>query len=203
MKEGIEEGYKRSGLYSLIISKVKAESLRSMQFFKSGRSDTSSTYASTPYSELDMEALDLILNEEKRYKRKGFGLLFAILMTVGAIWFIPEVGRTLWPSFLALGTHKQLYFWSFNILGIGMILVLNLGMWAIYSVRWTFFERYRIATRAWPWEENPIAWRQTLKRTLRTVVFNVGVITPVLILLEVSLLGISARMDTESFPERT
>lgn len=33
-----------------------------MQNMKSGRSDTSSTYASTAYSELDMEALDMILN---------------------------------------------------------------------------------------------------------------------------------------------
>lgn len=101
----------------------------------------------------------MILNEEKRYKRKGFGLLFAILMTVGAIWFIPEAGRAMWPDLLSLGSREAVYFSSMNLLGISMILVLNLGMWAIYSVKWNFFERYRIGTRAWPWEENPAAWR--------------------------------------------
>lgn len=72
-------------------------------------SDTSSTHASTPHSELDIEALDLILNEEKRYKRKGFGLFFAILMTASALWLLPELGRSLWPSFLALGAPATIY----------------------------------------------------------------------------------------------
>ncbi len=130
-----------------------------MQNFKGGRSDTSSTYASTRYSELDMEALDMILNEEKRYKRKGFGLFFAILMTVGAVWLLPELGRSLWPSMLALGSLESVYFWALNIIGVLMVIILNLGFCAIYSVKLPFFERYRIATRAWPWEENYEAWR--------------------------------------------
>ncbi len=41
-----------------------------------------------------------------------------------------------------------------------------------------------------------------LWRTLRTVILNVGVITPVLIYLEVKVLGVGVRMDEASFPSR-
>lgn len=60
-------------------------------------------------------------------------------MTVGAIWLVPEAGRAFWPDLIGLGSPEAVYFGSIYVLSITMIIVLNLGMWAIYSVRWTFF----------------------------------------------------------------
>ena len=88
------------------------------------------------------------------------------------------------------------------MLGISLVAILNLGMWVIYALRWGFFERYRIATRAWPWDENPEAWREMRAKAFRALFVNIGIITPLLLVAEVSALGVGVRMDVESFPSR-
>ncbi len=170
---------------------------------RSGYDEVSTTSeTSSLLSEEDSDALDLLSNEVKRYKSKGFGIIVAMLTTASAFWILPEIGRSLWPWLISLGSPEWVYFWTINIFGVFMRVILNMGMWAIYSSRIPFFERYKVTSTPWPWEENYEAWRKLLRKTLERVVLNVGVMAPLLILTEVLTLGVGVRMDMESFPSR-
>jgi hypothetical protein len=38
--------------------------------------------------------------EKNRYKRKGYGLIFACLIALGFFWGVPAFGRNYWASIL-------------------------------------------------------------------------------------------------------
>lgn len=74
-------------------------------------------------------------------------------------------------------------------------------MYIIYKLKLEFFERYKILDKPWPWEEDSVKWRQTLKHSIKVILFNHLVVTPVVQFIDIFVLnGLNARIDIESFP---
>ena len=71
---------------------------------------------------------------------------------------------------LTLGWH---YLW---------LIVANIQLYFIYHLEHPFFERYKVNTLQWPWNENREEWNILLKKSLRTVAFNSFVMVPITIL---------------------
>lgn len=99
---------------------------------------------SSTVSSSEIESLkDLIGNEEVRYVRKGYGLIFAILLVVSYFFVLPEM---LFPLYMMLPYKDSFYMYIFGMILIHFIvfIVANLGIYFIYHLEHPFFERYKI-----------------------------------------------------------
>jgi len=156
----------------------------------------SSPHCSTPVND-SLESV--IKNDIVRYKRKGYGLFFACLLTFLYIFYLPELLRLIWPYILKnLGIT---YFFLITVIGIhsGLNAVIHTVMYLIYKAKIPFFERYKINDKPWPWESDPELWKNMLKRTLKFLAISHVIIIPGFALMETQL-GLKQRFDLESFP---
>ncbi|CDW73081.1 sterol desaturase family protein [Stylonychia lemnae] len=144
---------------------------------------TTSTTCSTPPPH---DIYSVLLSEESRYKRKGYGLIFASLIWLSFMLISPIAIQNLWPPFMDLvksqGWEKwQVYYYVSLAWHSLMIIITNLAMWAIYEIQLPFFERYKISTDPWPWVENKGEWMKMLKKSIALVSFNNFVSLPITI----------------------
>jgi len=69
--------------------------------------------------------------------------------------YLPAFGKFLWPHFLALELPVA---WleplSLFVLTLATFLVTNGVYFAVYSLEWQFFERYKVNLNPWPWQQN-------------------------------------------------
>jgi len=142
---------------------------------------------------------DGILDHEKiRYKRKGFGLFFAILFTL--IWFllVPQMSKHIWPY--RIEREGVFFFFSNLIVHEGIFILNHVLMWIIYKLEWSFFENYKTHDVPWPWKENSDKWNKLIKETIILLAFNHIVIIP-LLTIKFYITDISPfRIDYESLP---
>ena len=144
-------------------------------------------------------SLEDILDYEKiRYKRKGYGLVFAVTITI--IWFLvlPKLAYLVWPYKIENeGTFYSLFSY---ILHQSFFIFDNLVMVVIYKAELPFFERYKIHDKAWPWKEDPVAWNKLLKETISLLFFNQVILMPCLFIPWYLTNSSPFRMDYESLP---
>lgn len=143
---------------------------------------------------------DLLENEEIRYVRKGYGLISASLMTIGFFFYLPDV---LFPLYSQLPHQNMMIMYAgmlFLLHSVCMILS-NLMMYIIYKSKLACFERYRISSAPWPWEEDPQGFSIQLRKTFLTLIVNNFLIMPVSAC--VSVLSGTVQYDTslDSFPK--
>lgn len=148
-----------------------------------------SSFASTGTNSEIESFLDLLENEEVRYVRKGYGLLIALVLTSSFFFLLPDFLKPYY-SYLPYDSKLMMYTVGTFILHTVTMVISNIVMYFIYTSRLNFFERYRISSEPWPWEKNPEAFKQQLKKTLRTLALNYFVLVPGVSALPV-LLGIS------------
>jgi methylsterol monooxygenase/4-alpha-methyl-delta7-sterol-4alpha-methyl oxidase len=143
--------------------------------------------------------LEELLNYEKqRYQYKGYGLIFATLTTL--IWFfvVPQTAKFWWPKkienegkvYAVLG-YLNHEFW---------FILVNVIFYFIYKFELSFFERYKITTKAWPWNEDQEKWKQMLKDTFKLLLLNHLIFLPLLLLPDYISNEARVRMDYESLP---
>jgi hypothetical protein len=95
--------------------------------------------------------IGLVIQEEVRYIRKGYGLISASLIAVSYFYFGPIICREwFWPLILGIMSSYSWEPWKFVVLFTTFwhafwVLLGNLGMWAIYHAELPFFERYKIS----------------------------------------------------------
>jgi sterol desaturase/sphingolipid hydroxylase (fatty acid hydroxylase superfamily) len=158
----------------------------------------SSTSTSTPPPPLEIK--DMLEYEERRYISKGYGIVFASVMTFSFFFYGPDVGKLVFPWLKTKGTDTQLYMVMAFFFHSCMLFLLNIAMWFIYHLELPFFERYKINGRPWPWNEDQEKWKLQLKKTLKMYGFNVGIMVPFLICCDVAI-GVKFRFDIESLPD--
>jgi hypothetical protein len=73
-------------------------------------------------------------------------------------------------------------------------------MYLIYHFEHPFFERYKITRDPWPWNKDPSKWKQTLKGTMKTLLFNQLVVLPIMIMIGALLQGNDIDTSIETFP---
>jgi len=78
-------------------------------------------------------------------------------------------------------------------------LLANLMMVWIYKKKIPFFEKYRISHKPWPWEEDPIKWSATLRKTLKSIAINIFVVQLGILYMD-TLSHFHFKFDLESFP---
>ena len=113
-------------------------------------------------------------------------MISASLIAIGYFYFGPIICREwFWPQMLAIIDKYSIEPWKFVVLMSTLwhgfwVLVSNLGMWAIYHAEIPFFERYKISSSPWPWNENKKEWRSLLIKSLALCFFNSIVCVPLL-----------------------
>ena len=132
---------------------MKTQEVKETNFSKRKLS-SSSTECSTPPN---TDFLTLVHNEESRYVRKGYGLIFAMLLAFSYFYFGPVVMHKVWPYAIYLMENNSFEPWKlflvFSTLWHAVVfLVGNFMMWIIYHLELDFFERYKITSQPWPWQ---------------------------------------------------
>ena len=119
-----------------------------------------------------------MLTEERRYKRKGYGLISAIAIAMSFFFLGPEFLRAVWPPIYEAIKASQWEEWR-SILMIVMVwnsfwfIFSQLAMWLIYHLEHPFFERYKVNADPWPWQENAAEWRELAKKSIKLACVNV------------------------------
>ena len=157
-----------------------------------------------------------VLNNDKiRYKRKGYGLITASIMTACFFFYGPEILLAIWPAALALcsykgdpseGQFKLKMTFLFVYLGHNVFFLIGQLMHLVlYKIKLPFFEKYKInPERAWPWEKDMALWRVQLGKSIRCIALWVGVISPLMICMDHFVLDdMKMAMTLEQWPSRT
>lgn len=127
----------------------------------------------------DSDSLDKYLNFERiRYRRKGYGIIFALLFTLAYFYLAPEITRAVYPK-IYYGkdevTFYILFVAAFHQLCFTLI---NLCFMVIYKLNWNFLERYKVNDRPWPWMEDSQKWYKMLTDTIKLLFVNQLVVLP-------------------------
>jgi sterol desaturase/sphingolipid hydroxylase (fatty acid hydroxylase superfamily) len=142
---------------------------------------------------------ELIENEEARYKRKGYGLVFATLITLTCFFLAPDF---LYNYYKTL-PHENVIYMSLlipEILHLLVIITSNTCLYIIYKLSNPFFERYKILDAPWPWESDPSGFKAQLKATLKTIIFNNFILLPLAFYLPVYFGTVEMQTDVMKFP---
>ena len=163
----------------------------------------SSTHSSTACSSPTNDTVEKVFkNDTVRYVRKGYGIIVAALITFSFFFLVPTLIKNyVWKSILSIGEINYIYIIGVYGIHESMFLFSNLMMWFIYTQKIPFFEKYRInPNRKWPWEETPEQWKQTLKKSLRSILIAHLFIIPSALLVD-TYMGVVVRTSFEEFPE--
>jgi len=156
----------------------------------------SSTACSAPVND---SFENVVKNDIVRYKRKGYGLFSACLLTFLYIVGLPELMRLAWPYLLK--NYNISFIFLVTVIGIhsGLNAICHVVMYFIYKTKIPFFEKYRISDKAWPWESDPETWKKMIKRTFKFLAVSHIIIIPSFAFMETQL-GLKMKFDLESFP---
>ena len=124
--------------------------------------------------------IEEILDYEKvRYKRKGYGLISALLFVILWFFFLPRIFTYIWP--FKIQDEGKFTFVASMIVHEGTFIIVNIIFWIIYKVELDFFERYKTNDKPWPWKSNPEKWNKQIKRTFLFLFFNHLIVSPLLL----------------------
>ena len=121
-------------------------------------------------TEINIKGCNNFFQKEKiRYQRKGYGIVFACLLTFLYFWGVPEFGRRFWPSILNFLneyniTYIQFFcFWQMTQHNL-IHLSLNLVLYVFYKYEFPCVENYKTNyLEPWPWHNDPLGWRKLVK----------------------------------------
>lgn len=137
--------------------------------------------------------------ETQRYKRKGFGLVFAWIFAISFFYFVPLIGYSLWPKDIQNEGHFTFWFtWIEHHLVFSLG---NLMFYIIYKLEHPFFEKYK-TTKDWPWNSDPEKWRLLRNKSIKVIAFNSFVVIPLTTMHYYIFNYSEGRVDYESLPNR-
>lgn len=96
--------------------------------------------------------------------------------------YLPELGKAIWPWFLALD-WPEAYFEPvlLYLITLAIFVIANLTFGLIYYLEWEVFERYKINLNPWPWKQNKKEFQAFVQKTIGLVIFNKLVFVPILL----------------------
>ncbi len=125
-------------------------------------------------------SLEVYKHERVRYQRKGYGLIFAILITVFYFFVFPDWLKMIYPK--KIENEGVFVYWSVNLLHYFNFIFFTALMYIIYHLELPFFERYKVTNDPWPWNDPEINWPQFLKRTCIQLAINEFLCIPIMTL---------------------
>ncbi len=142
---------------------------------------------------------NLITIESNRYKNKGFGIVFAIVIFISYFTLLPSLGKIIFPK--KIENPGKFYVLSTLFTHELSFILINSCMFIIYKLKSPFFERYKTTLNKWPWEEDYSQWEALLKKTLKLLIFNHFLILPMVLLMFYIKDVCPMRTDYESLPD--
>lgn len=129
----------------------------------------------TQANEVDFDKI--LRYEHGRYKKKGYGIIFAVIITLLYMYAVPNLAKYVYPTKRTM-SDGAIYFFFVLITHEGIYILINLVFLVIYKLKSPFFERYKTTGEPWPWDEDSTAWYEILKQTLKLTAFNHFIILP-------------------------
>jgi methylsterol monooxygenase/4-alpha-methyl-delta7-sterol-4alpha-methyl oxidase len=137
-------------------------------------------------------------NSFPKYKRRGYGAIVAILITIGYAFGFPIIFKSILQFLNHTFTKSQAYvLLNMTVHSVGYLILHSFFYW-LASAKIGFFERYRVLA-SWPWETDAEKWKVLLKKSLKTTFIDHFIIFPILIFADV-MIGIPMNFDLEAFP---
>jgi sterol desaturase/sphingolipid hydroxylase (fatty acid hydroxylase superfamily) len=156
---------------------------------------------STACSSPNMDSVEKIIhNDQVRYKRKGYGLIVAIIISVLYFTVVPKVLHNIFPTLIEgvdIGNFLVLSAWCAHV---GFNFTAYCLSYFVYTSKHPFLERYRILQKPWPWEENREDWKKLFKEAVGCFLLHQCFITPLLVFIDIKLNGVFCGTGTENFP---
>ncbi|CDW77386.1 sterol desaturase family protein [Stylonychia lemnae] len=126
----------------------------------------------------------IIEREFQRYKRKEWGLVFAIAQICFYLYILPEIGQRTWPIVLDLMKQYDLQKWQIAFINTCfyntfLYFFINFCFWIIYHIEHPFFEQYKIYDGQWPWKEDLNEWKELLRKSYTVVGINNFIVIPI------------------------
>jgi len=144
---------------------------------------------------------DVYHNDSLRLARKGYGLFFALLTIYLYFFQFPSFcKRYLWQYVLLIQNINLMYFITSYSIHEFIFIVGNIIWYFIYINKFAFLEKYRISPqKAWPWEENPLKWRETFIKTMKSLLMIHFILIPIATGIE-AYLGVAFKVSLEEWP---
>lgn len=149
-------------------------------------------------SNADISMEEILDYEKIRYERKGYGLVTAILVTLSWFLLVPRLAVHLWPH--KIENEGVFFFLTSYVTHEGIFIMANMVLWIIYKLEWTFFERYKVHDKDWPWKEDLGKWNKLIKETVLLLFVNHVLILPLVTIGYYIKNESPFRMDFESLP---
>lgn len=132
--------------------------------------------------ESDLTIKKILNYEKKRYQRKGYGLLFAIIFALAYFYFAPIIIYSVFPKESDIKNPGYFYVAVTFLVHETAFILINSYFMIIYSLKLPFFERYKVSSDLWPWEQDKEEWNKLVKRTIKQVSFNHFILIPLVLL---------------------
>jgi hypothetical protein len=110
----------------------------------------------------------LIEWEKVKYKSGGLGIIVGSALLFIYFTILPNLIGTVYKNYMdkSIDINKGKFtFWTIFITHHSTFIIINIILYLIYVGKYSFFERYRISSDPWPWEENPSDWKKLLEST--------------------------------------
>lgn len=146
----------------------------------------------------DMLPQHLIAYECKKYKSKGWGLLFAWVMALMYFFGFPILLQKIWPE--KVESEGKFYTLTTYAIANGIVIFVNLEYLVIYKLELPFFERYKTTPDPWPWQVDKQKWNSQIKKAIIRVAFNNGLLMPIFLLPDLLSDNCPLRLDPKSIP---
>ena len=142
-----------------------------------------STQQSTPRN---LNSFDKYISEETHtYKKKGYGLIMAILMFSFYFFVFPDILQIFWTNYMDNFDYKIKSILAQWLTSLLTLAIGNFLYFLNYRLESPFFEKYRILkNRPWPWKENPEKWAKLSKNCWKLTLINVFCISLPLTLID-------------------
>lgn len=143
----------------------------------------------------------IIRNDQVRYQRKGYGLIFSALITVSYFALVPTILKEVFPLLGLTEDDKYTIALSLWCTHVGFNFFSYCVSYLVYTAKNPFLERYRIIDKPWPWESNPKQWKVIFKKTCMFFIMNQCIITPILLLSEMGMNGVFVSISPTNLPD--
>ncbi len=129
----------------------------------------------------DVTIKSILEYEEKRYKRKGYGILIGVMIAFAYLYYFPKILFWLFPKYKIIN-EGLFYFLVTFFSHKAVFLFCNFYFFIIHKLNINFFERYKVSSDPWPWQSDPTAWNIQLKKTIKQLLFNHLIVLPVIMI---------------------
>lgn len=122
----------------------------------------------------------LLKYEINRYKNKGSGLPFGVLILFGYFYIYPIIVKKIYPLLLSFIYEKHIFSIVTPILHLFIFSLSNLLLKAFYSLEHPWIEKFKCNNNSWPWKDDLENWKKLLKERRKTLFLNLFLIGPML-----------------------